>query len=587
MKGENVDIFSVISIFGGIALFLYGMSVMSSGLEKAAGGKLDQLLQKMTANTGKSFLMGTAVTALVQSSSAVTVMLMGLVNSGIMRLSQTAVVIMGSNVGTTSTAWIMSIMGVKSENVFIKMLKPESFSPILAFIGIIMIMLSKKEKKRNIGEIMIGFALLMYGMKFMSEAVSPLADSPEFTSIITAFTNPVLGVLTGMILTAVIQSSAASVCILQTLSLTGEITIGMAFPIVMGQNIGTCITAILSSVGVNRNARRVAVIHLTFNILGTVLFLGLYCGATYGLNMTFSERITSPVGIAIMHTVFNIVTSMVLMPFHKLLVSFSKFVIKDKGDKRKEVFLDERLLVTPTVALQECRNLSVEMAEMTKSAMYEAMDLVGKYDVEIAGRVKEKEIEVDKYEDRLGSYLIKLSACDINDHDRGQVSKLLHTIGDLERISDHAVNIAQVAKEMDEKDCVFSKTGTAELNKITGALKEILGLAINAFGTDDLETAYKVEPLEEVVDEIIDATKMNHINRLQTGECTIQHGFIISDLLNNYERVSDHCSNIALGIVELSASSFEAHDYVNKLMKTDDPVFRKYFREYLEKYSIS
>ena len=581
-----MDIFSVISMFGGIALFLYGMSVMSKGLEKAAGGKLDVLIEKMTSNTGKSFLLGTAVTALVQSSSAITVMLMGLVNSGIMRLPQTVAIIMGSNVGTTSTAWIMSIMGVESENFFIRMLKPESFSPILAFIGVVMIMVSKREKKQNIGEIMVGFAILMYGMKFMSSAVSPLADSPSFTSIITAFTNPFLGVLTGMLLTAVIQSSAASVCILQTLSLTGEITIGMAFPIVMGQNIGTCITAILSSVGVNKNARRVAVIHLAFNVIGTLLFLGLYCGATYGLDMHFAERSTSPVGIAIMHTIFNVVTSLVLMPFQNFLVKLSKKVIKVKGGK-KEVFLDERLLVTPTIALQECRNLSVDMAEMTKNSMYVAMDLIGRYNDEDMARVREMENEVDKYEDRLGSYLIKLSSCDISDRDRAQVSKLLHTIGDLERISDHAVNIAQVAQEIYEKDVNFSDLGIKELGNITGALKEILNLSVESFDNDNVDMAYRVEPLEEVVDEIIENTKMNHINRLQNGKCTIQHGFIISDLLNDYERVSDHCSNIALGIIELSKTSFEAHDYVNKLIKTDDPVFRKYFREYREKYNIT
>ena len=580
-----MDIFSFITLIGGLALFLYGMSVMSQGLEKLAGGQLEAILGKMTSNPVKSLFLGIGITAIIQSSSAVTVMLVGLVNSGIMQLGNTVGVIMGSNIGTTVTAWILSLIGIQGDNVFVKLLNPESFSPVLAFIGILMIMISKKEKKQDVGTIMVGFAVLMYGMTFMSDAVKPLADSPDFTSIITKFNNPLLGVLTGVILTAVIQSSSASVGILQALSLTGEITYGMAIPIIMGQNIGTCVTALISSIGVNKNAKRVAVIHISFNLIGTAIFMTLYCLGLYVLDMTFIETAINPVDIAIVHSIFNIFTSVVLLPFSQKLVKIAEKVIKTDNVK-EEVLLDERLLKAPTIALQECNNLAIEMAHLAKESMKLAMENLYEFDAKKAERVAKIEEEADMYEDRLGAYLIKLSACDITERDRAQVSKLLHSIGDFERITDHAVNIVEVAREIKEKHCEFSDVGAMELDKATAALEEIMDIAINAYENEDVEEAYKVEPLEEVVDGLMETIKMHHVSRLQSGDCTIQHGFIMSDLFNDYERVSDHCSNIALGIIELSKTAFEAHDYVNKLIAMDDPRFRKYYKYYREKYDI-
>ena len=580
-----MDIFSVISLVGGLALFLYGMSVMSQGLEKLAGGKLEVILKKMTSNPVKSLMLGVGITAVIQSSSAVTVMLVGLVNSGIMELSSTVGVIMGSNIGTTVTAWILSLIGVQGGNIFMKLLKPESFCPILAFIGIIMTMTAKKDKKKDIGGILIGFAILMYGMNFMSEAVKPLADSPQFTSIVTAFSNPILGVLTGLILTAIIQSSSASVGILQALSLTGSVTYGMAIPIIMGQNIGTCVTALLSSIGVSKNAKRVSVIHISFNLIGTAIFMTAYGFAYYVFDLAIINKAIGPVEIAVAHSIFNIGTSIILLPFSKYLVRIAKSVVKT-GEKREGIFIDERLLNTPAVALQECSVLANEMAETVQQSLYQALELINDYDDKKAEKLKLIERDIDKYEDRLGSFLIKLSACDLTEKDRGQVSKMLHSIGDFERIGDHAVNLIDIAHSIKANNCRFSEKGAREIQVSTLAIKDIMKMAVDAFSTNDVELAYKIEPLEEVVDDLMETIKLKHIDRLQKGKCTIEHGFIMSDLLNDYERISDHCSNIALGIIEMSKSAFEAHDYVSKLMAMDDPMFRKQYKEYSEKYSL-
>lgn len=581
-----MDIFSFISLFGGLALFLYGMSLMSQGLEKLAGGKLEGILRRMTSNPVKSLFLGIGITAVIQSSSAVTVMLVGLVNSGIMQLGSTVGVIMGSNIGTTVTAWMLSLIGLESSNIFVKLLKPESFSPILAFIGIILIMTSKSGKKKDVGSILVGFAILMYGMSFMSDAVTPLADSPKFTSIIVAFSNPFLGILTGVLLTAVIQSSSASVGILQALSLTGGITYGMAIPIIMGQNIGTCVTALISSIGVSKNAKRVSVIHIAFNIIGTAIFMVIYCIALYGFKVAIIDKAITPVDIAITHSIFNIGTSLILLPFSKSLVKIATKAIKVEEQPQK-VFIDERLLKTPAIALEECREFAVQMGRLTKESLLLGMNLIFDYNEKNAEKILEIETEVDIYEDRLGGYLIKLSACDLTDGDRAQVAKLLHSIGDLERMSDHAANLVDVAKEIDEKKLSFSDQGQRELLTATNAIREIVEISITAFNTDDIDSAYRVEPLEEVIDSIVETIKLHHVSRLQTGDCTIQQGFVMSDLLNNYERISDHCSNIALGIIELSNKSFEAHDYVNKLMTMDDPAFRTYLQEYSEKYNIA
>ncbi len=581
-----MDIFSFISLFGGLALFLYGMNLMSQGLEKLAGGKLEEILRRMTSSPLKSLFLGIGITAVIQSSSAVTVMLVGLVNSGIMQLSGTVGVIMGSNIGTTVTAWILSLIGIESDNVWVRLLKPESFSPVLALVGIILMMSAKSSRKKDIGSILIGFAILMYGMDFMSDSVSPLADSPKFASILTAFSNPLLGLLTGLVLTAVIQSSSASVGILQALSLTGGISYGMAIPIIMGQNIGTCATALISSIGVSKNAKRVAVIHISFNIIGTVIFMTLYFIAHFLIDMPFIANAISPVGIAVVHSIFNITTTVLLLPFSKQLVKLAEGTIKTEPEK-EIAFLDERLLNTPSIALQECNHIATDMAYVAKNSMMAAMDLLFDYDREKAENVKELEKEADIYEDRLGSYLVRLSGAQLSDADSRQISKLLHTIGDFERISDHAVNVTEAAQELSEKKIVLSEEGRREIRIATSAIKEILDIAITAFDDDDLDLAFRVEPLEQAVDGIIEEIKLNHVNRLQTGTCTIQHGFVLSDILTNYERVSDHCSNIAVAMIELSKSSFDTHKYLDKLKTMSDPEFKEMFAEYQKKYAIS
>ena len=581
-----MDIFSFITLFGGLALFLYGMNLMSQGLEKLAGGKLEAILRKLTSNPLKSLLLGVGITAVIQSSSAVTVMLVGLVNSGIMQLSSTAGVIMGSNIGTTVTAWILSLIGIESDNVWVKLLKPDSFSPILALIGVILMMSAKTSKKKDIGSIMIGFAILMYGMDFMSDSVSPLKDMPEFTSMLTAFTNPLLGILTGLVLTAIIQSSSASVGILQALSLTGSISYGMAIPIIMGQNIGTCVTALISSIGVNRNAKRVSVIHISFNIIGTLIFMIVYMIALYGFDLAIKDEPISPVGIAVVHSIFNISTTLILLPFSKVLVKIAEGAIKDEPED-EIVFLDERLLNTPSIAVRECSQITNEMGHVSGKSMLEAMSLLFNYDEKKAESVKALEGEGDIYEDRIGAFLVKLSGSDLSDADTRQVSRMLHTIGDFERISDHAVNIMEAAKELNDKNLELSESGRHELEVATAAIEEIISLAIEAFEKNDLQVAYRVEPLEEVMDNLVEEIKRNHINRLQSGECTIQQGFVLSDILTNYERVSDHCSNIGVAVIEsASGDSFDAHEYLDKLKTMEDEAFKKMFKEYRKKYAI-
>ncbi len=580
-----MDIFSLITLFGGLALFLYGMNLMSAGLEKLAGSRLEEILKKMTSNPVKSLFLGIGITAVIQSSSAVTVMLVGLVNSGILELSGTAGIIMGSNIGTTVTAWILSLVGLESDNVFVKLLKPESFSPILALIGVVLMMSAKTSKKKDIGSILIGFAILMYGMSFMSDSVSPLKDMPEFTSILTAFTNPILGILTGLVLTAVIQSSSASVGILQALSLTGGISYGMAIPIIMGQNIGTCVTALISSIGVSKNAKRVSVIHISFNIIGTAIFMVLYVIAFYGFDFALENQAINPVGIAVVHSIFNISTTLLLLPFSKQLVKIAEGTIKTEPEK-EIAFLDDRLLNTPSIALQECNNKTTEMAHVAKASVDKAMELLFKYDAKKAEEVKALENEVDIYEDRLGSYMVKLSGCDLSDTDSRQISKLLHTIGDFERISDHAVNIMEAAREIREKNILLSEEGLREIKVATAAIREITEIAVKAFDEEDLELAYHVEPLEQVMDDMIETIKRNHIFRLQAGQCTIQHGFVLSDILTNYERVSDHCSNIAVAMIELSKASFDTHEYLDKLKAMDNSDFREMYAEYKRKYAL-
>lgn len=582
-----MDIFSVITLIGGLAFFLYGMYVMSSALEKMAGGKLETTLKKMTSTPFIGLLLGVGITAVIQSSSAVTVILVGLVNSGIMQLSQSVGVIMGSNIGTTVTAWILSLIGVEGDNLFIKLIKPEYFSLLFAFVGIGMIMLSKRQKRKDIGQILVGFAVLMMGMKLMSSAVEPLGDMPEFQSILTAFQNPLLGVLVGTVFTAIIQSSSASVGILQALSMTGGITYAVAIPIIMGQNIGTCVTSLISSIGVNKNAKRVAVVHITFNLIGTAIFLVVYYIVSGVLHLEQLNDAVGPMNIAICHSIFNVVTTILLFPFSKLLVKIAQKVIPDKNEKETYSFLDERLLSTPSIAVSESTAMTVKMADIAEKTIGRAIDMIGKYDSKQKETVLEQESELDMYEDKLGTYLVKLSAKELSERDSREISKLLHTIGNFERIGDHAVNLIKVADEIHEKQIRFSDEATKELEVLTGAIREILSVTMEAFRTENLETAAHVEPLEQVIDGLINEIRLRHVDRLRKGKCTIEMGFVLSDLLNNYERVSDHCSNIAVALIEVENNSFDTHEYLDAMKTMENEGFRKDYTAYQKKYRLS
>ena len=583
-----MDIFSVITLCGGLAFFLFGMSTMSSSLEKLAGGRLEQLLKRMTDNRFKSLLLGAGITIAIQSSSAMTVMLVGLVNSGIMELGQTVGVIMGSNVGTTLTAWILSLSGIEGDNVWLKLLKPEVFSPVAALVGIIMTMTAKKSRTKGAGSILVGFAVLMSGMEMMKNAMSPLAEMPEFASILTAFTNPFLGVIVGTVFTGVIQSSAASVGILQALSITGGITYGMALPIIMGQNIGTCVTALLSSIGVNRNARRVSVIHISFNLIGTAVCLAAFYGTDLIFHYAFMDYAIGPAGIAMVHSIFNIATTILLLPFTKQLEKLAYLVVREEPGEKKEkfAFVDERLLATPSVAIAECANKTVDMAHLAETTILQALSLLGKYDEKAAQEVIQNEDRLDSYEDQLGTLLVHLSAKALSDEDSRNISKQLHTIGDFERIGDHAVNLLKTAQEIHDKSIKFSPPAAEELQVLLGALKEILSLTTQAYAQGDLEMAAKVEPLEQVIDGLVSDIKSNHIARLQKGHCTIEIGFVLADLLTNCERVSDHCSNIAVAQIETALNAYQAHEYLNALKSGSNPAFRSVFNSYLAQFAV-
>jgi len=582
-----MNIFSLFTLCGGLAFFLYGMSLMSSRLEKLAGGKLEQLLKKMTSNPLKGMLLGGGITIAIQSSSAVTVMLVGLVNSGIMELGQSIGVIMGSNVGTTLTAWILSLSGITSEALWMQMLKPENFSPLVAFFGVILRTTSKNNRGRSAGTIMIGFSILMYGITMMKDAVSPLADMPEFTSILTAFTNPFLGVLVGAVLTMALQSSAASIGILQALSMTGGITYGMALPIIMGQNIGTCFTALLSSIGGNCNARRVSVIHISFNMIGTAVGLVVFYGTDLFFHYAFMDWLIHPTGIAMIHSIFNIATTALLLPFSKQLERLAYVVVReDAKEKNEYTFVDSRLLATPSVAIAECGVKTVEMARLAEDTILKALCLLEKYDEKTAEKVRENEDQLDMYEDRLGTLLVQMSSKSLSDEDSRNVSKQLHTIGDFERIGDHALNLLNSALEIHEKDIRFSGPAREELGTLLDALREILSITTQAFATGDLDLAAKVEPLEQVIDCITAEIKSNHIARLQKGDCTIELGFVLSELLNNCERVSDHCSNIAVAQIETAQNAYQAHEYLNGIKNADNPAFQSAFDAYRERYRL-
>lgn len=582
-----MDIFSVITLIGGLAFFLYGMHVMSSGLERMAGGKLEHALKRMTSNPLKSLALGAGITVAVQSSSAVTVMLVGLVNSGLMNIAQTPGVIMGSNIGTTLTAWLLSLVGLETDNVWLKILKPENFSLIFAMVGAVLIMISKKPRRRDIGSILVGFAVLMYGMKFMSSAVSPLADMPEFASLLTAFRNPLLGVLVGALFTGIIQSSAASVGILQALALTGNISYGMAIPIIMGQNIGTCVTALISSIGVKRNAKKVAAIHVSFNLIGTVFFLALFYGLDALVHFSFTDMPIGAFEIAVVHSIFNVATTILLLPFSKQLVKIANLVVRDKKGKEEPPAkrLDERLLATPSVAVGESNAMTVDMMKTAHRTLLQALALIEHYDEKTAEEILEQENRLDACEDELGTYLVRLASNKLSAEDSMLVSKMLHTIGDFERLGDHAVNILGSVRELQEKKLSFSPAGQEDLALLSSALTEILSLTAEAYEKNDAEIASRVEPLEQTIDGLVERIKDKHVTRLQNGECTIQLGFILADLLNNFERVSDHCSNIAVSVIEIKHNTFDTHQYLNRV-KYGSREFTAQYEEYCEKYGL-
>ena len=560
-----MDIFSVFTLCGGLAFFLFGMNTMSKSLEKMAGGKLERTLKRMTSSRLSSLLLGAGITIAIQSSSAVTVMLVGLVNSGVMQLGQTIGVIMGSNIGTTLTAWILSLSGIESGNVWVEMLKPEHFSPIVALVGILLIMVSKKQKRRDIGRILMGFSILMYGMELMSGAVSPLADMPEFSSILTAFRNPLLGVLVGAVFTGVIQSSAASVGILQALAMTGSITYGMAIPIIMGQNIGTCVTAILSSIGVNRNAKRVAAIHISFNIIGTVVCLLLFYGVGSVIPFGFLDDRAGAVSIALCHTIFNVFTTVILLPFSSQLEKLACILVRADSQHEEFAFLDPLLLRTPGAAINECTAKVGEMSRLARRNFLLALEQLKAYSADREAEILANEDKLDIYEDRLGDYLVQVSRHGLSGDNSRQVSRLLHCIGDFERIGDHALNVQESAQELHDKQLIFSDSAKRELEVLLGALRDIMEISFTCFADNDPDKATHVEPLEETIDRLIEEIRLRHTERLQSGVCTIQLGFILNDLLTNLERTSDHCSNIAVCVIETNRRDVDAHAYLHNI----------------------
>lgn len=581
-----MDIFSLFTLVGGLAFFLYGMTVMSGNLEKMAGGKLESILRSMTSSLWKSLLFGAGITIAIQSSSALTVMLVGLVNSGIMTLEQSVGLIMGSNIGTTLTSWIFGLSAIESSGFLFQLIKPKNFAPLAAFIGILMIMGSKQSKKKDLGGILVGFAILMYGMELMSGAVEPLRDMPEFTSILTYFTNPILGVLVGTLFTGAIQSSAASVGILQALAGTGGITFRMAIPIIMGQNIGTCVTSLISSIGVNKNAKRVSIVHITFNIVGTIVGLVVFYGLDFIFHYSFMDLPVDAFYIAVCHSIFNVVTTVLFLPFTKQLVAIAKYVVRDDKQDIVYSFIDERLMKSPSFAIQECSNMTKQMAQIAQSQIYKAIDLVSKYDESAITQIENSESQLDMYEDKLGTYLIQLSSHSLSKADSEQTFKLLHIIGDLERIGDHADNIKKIVQIMRDNKDDFSEKARREIDILSNALKQVVQLTVDAFQNGDVEKAMEVEPLEEVIDKLIHEMKSRHIIRLQKGECTLTLGYQLSDLLNNFERASDHCSNIAIAIIEISQNSFDTHEYLNSYRSKDNPDFRAKYKSYREYYRL-
>lgn len=590
-----MDIFGVLSLIGGLAVFLYGMDLLGEGLTGASGGKLEKILEKLTSNPLKAVLLGAGVTAVIQSSSATTVMVVGFVNSGIMKLSQAVGVIMGANIGTTITSWILSLTGIESSNIFISLLKPTSFSPVLAAVGIVFLMFLKKDSLKNPGKIMIGFALLMYGMDAMSSSVAPLAEVPQFASILTAFSNPVLGMLAGMLFTAIIQSSSASVGILQALCSTGILSYATALPIIMGQNIGTCVTALLSSIGATKNGKRAAIIHLYFNVIGTVTFMIVFYALNAVIHFSFLNLTAQEFGIAVIHTTFNIITTAYLLPLRKVLEKLAYATIKLDDDEKRIMdsrsenefaLLDDRFLEAPSLAVEHCKQVINKMADISRESLFISMSLIGGYDEEQALRVGELETRADKYEDALGTYIMKISTKNLKKEDSEMLNVMLHCIGDFERISDYACNLCDSARELHQKNMQFSPKAETELDILSSAVREAVDISFDAFKSNNKNEADKVEPLEELIDTLAVELKARHIRRLREGKCTIELGFAHSDILNNLERVADHCSNIAVDVIQSDQLEFDAHEYLDRIKNKDNQQFARDYKAYKEKYRL-
>lgn len=586
--------FDVLEMIGGLALFLYGMNVLGDGLKKVSGGKLEKILEKLTSTPLRAALVGAGVTAIIQSSSATTVMVVGFVNSGIMKLQQAVGIILGANVGTTVTAWLLSMQAIEGGSFIMKLLKPSSFSPVLAIIGVAIIMFSKKEKKKDIATILVGFAVLMIGMDIMSGAVSALRDVPEFTQVLTMFSNPVLGMLTGVILTAIIQSSSASVGILQALCSTGAVSFATAIPVIMGQNVGTCITALISSVGASKDARRAALIHFYYCVIKTVTFMvGFYAIDSF-VDFAFMDTAIDAVWVATIHSIFNIAACIVFLPISQLFVKLVMWTIPESAVREAELSeeekvlksLDVRFLDTPGLALERCKYVATVMSNVARKSIDLAVALLFNYNEEDAKEVVRLESEVDKFEDELGTYLVKISSRDLSGKESQTLSVLLHSIGDFERISDHALNIKEAADEMHDKELTFSDKATEELQVFANAIKDILNMSMNVFESEDLEMAELVEPLEEVIDQLNVEMKKRHVKRLRKGKCTIELGFILSDITTNFERVADHCSNIAVNLLQGGDEEFEAHEYKDTLKTSDNLDFQGRVMAYRSKYTL-
>ena len=582
-----MSIFNLFTLMGGLALFLYGMNLMGESLEQQAGGKLQVILSKLSDNPLKGFLLGLGVTAVIQSSSATTVMVVGFVNSGIMQLHQAVGIIMGSNVGTTVTSWLLSLTGIQGDSFWVKMLKPSSFGPILAFAGIILAMFCKSSKKKGVGNILLGFFILMTGMEFMSSSMKPLADMPWFSSLFLHFSNPILGVLAGAALTAIIQSSSASVGILQALALTGSVTYGSAIPIIMGQNIGTCVTAMISSVGASKNAKRAAFVHLYFNVIGVVLFLTAFYSLNALLHFEIIHDTVSVMGIAVIHSTFNVITTLVLLPFNRVLEKLAILTVPDGTSKDAAApLLDKRLLGTPAVATSRAHQCTVDMAHLAQSGLLKAMSLVHIWNDQVSDEVVEQEAQVDHYEDALGTYLVQLSGLPLTVDDNRTVNTLLYSLSDLERISDHSLNLRKSALEVRDKQVTFSHQALEDLNLVEWAVQDIVNLTVQAFANQDNNVARQVEPLEQVIDEIVHQVRSRHVERLQNGQCSITNGFILADLLTCYERVADHCSNVAVAMIEVAHDSFDTHEYLQGV-KADREGLDRMMDQYRKRYGLA